>query len=65
MTFQHGISTSNSKIEYAIGLVNMMDKNNAELISDISHKIVKEIAPEELDIFDDIKEELLKTLTIL
>ena len=42
-----------------------MDKNNAELISDISHKIVKEIAPEELDIFDDIKEELLKTLTIL
>ena len=37
-----------------------MDKNSEELASNLSYKIVKEMAPEELDLFDDIKEEFLE-----
>ena len=37
-----------------------MEKNSNELISRLSYEIVREIAPDELDLFDDIKEEFLK-----
>jgi len=37
-----------------------MAKNIEELASFLSYEIVKEVAPEELDLFDDIKEEYLK-----
>ena len=37
-----------------------MDKNSEELASNLSYEIVKEMAPEELDLFDDIKEEFLE-----
>lgn len=37
-----------------------MDKNSEELASHLSYEIVKEMAPEELDLFDDIKEEFLE-----
>jgi len=38
----------------------MIDINIEELASSLSYEIVKEVAPEELDLFDDIKEEYLK-----
>lgn len=37
-----------------------MDKNREELASRLSYEIIKEMAPDELDLFDDIKEEYLK-----
>jgi hypothetical protein len=37
-----------------------MDKNSEELASRLSYEIIKEVAPNELDLFDDIKEEYLK-----
>lgn len=37
-----------------------MDKNSAELASRLSYEIIKEVASDELDLFDDIKEEYLK-----
>ena len=37
-----------------------MEKNSEELASHLSYEIVKEMAPEELDLFDDIKEEFLE-----
>ncbi|MCZ7382179.1 MAG: hypothetical protein O8C64_11505 [Candidatus Methanoperedens sp.] len=37
-----------------------MDKNSEELASRLSYEIIKEVAPDELDLFDDIKEEYLK-----
>lgn len=37
-----------------------MEKNNEELASRLSYEIVKEVAPDELDLYDDIKEEFLK-----
>ncbi len=38
----------------------MMDKNSEELASLLSYEIIKEVAPDELDLFDDIKEEYIK-----
>jgi hypothetical protein len=35
-------------------------KNSEELVSRLSYEIVKEVAPDELDLFDDFKEEFLK-----
>jgi hypothetical protein len=40
--------------------VKKMDKNNEQLASRLSYEIIKEVAPNELDLFDDIKEEYLK-----
>ena len=37
-----------------------MEKNSEELASLLSYEIVKEVAPDELDLFDDFKEEFLK-----
>ena len=37
-----------------------MDKNNEELVTRISFEVVKEVAPDEADLFDDIKEEFFK-----
>ncbi len=37
-----------------------MEKNSEELVSRLSYEIVKEVAPDELDLFDDFKEEFLK-----
>ena len=37
-----------------------MGKNSEELVSRLSYEIVKEVAPDELDLFDDFKEEFLK-----
>lgn len=37
-----------------------MEKDNEELVSRLSYEVVKEVAPDELDLFDDIKEEFLK-----
>ena len=37
-----------------------MEKNNKELVSRLSYEIVKEVAPDELDLFDDINEEFLR-----
>ena len=37
-----------------------MEKNSEELVSHLSYEIVKEVAPDELDLFDDFKEEFLK-----
>ncbi len=37
-----------------------MVKNSEELVSHLSYEIVKEVAPDELDLFDDIKEEFLE-----
>jgi hypothetical protein len=37
-----------------------MDKNSEELASRLSYEIIKEVAPDELDLFEDIKEEYLK-----
>ncbi len=37
-----------------------MDKSSEELASRLSYEIIKEVAPDELDLFDDIKEEYLK-----
>ena len=41
-------------------VVKKMGNNIEELASSLSYEIVKEVAPEELDLFDDIKEEYLK-----
>ena len=37
-----------------------MEKSSEELLSHLSYEIVKEVAPGELDLFDDFKEEFLK-----
>jgi len=37
-----------------------MEKKREELVSQLSYEIAKEMAPEELDLFNDIKEEFLK-----
>lgn len=37
-----------------------MDQNREELVSTLSYKVVQKTAPEELDIFDDIKEEFIE-----
>ena len=37
-----------------------MQKNSEELASRLSYEIVKEVAQDELDLYDDIKEEFLK-----
>ena len=37
-----------------------MQKNSEELVSRLSYEIVKEAAPDELDLFDDFKEAFLK-----
>lgn len=37
-----------------------MERNSEELVSRLSYEIVKEVAPDELDLFDDFKEEFLK-----
>ena len=37
-----------------------MNKNSKEFASNLSYEIVKEMAPEELDLFDDIKEEFFE-----
>lgn len=37
-----------------------MEKNSEEFASRLSYEIVKEMAPEELDLFDDIKEEFFE-----
>lgn len=37
-----------------------MEKNSEELTSRLSYEVVKEVAPDELDLFDDFKEEFLK-----
>lgn len=37
-----------------------MDTKNEELVARISYEVVKEVAPDEVDLFDDIKEEFLK-----
>ena len=37
-----------------------MERNNEELVSRLSYEIVKEVAPEELDLFTDFKEKFLK-----
>ena len=37
-----------------------MEKNSEELISRLSYEIVKELAPDELDLFEDFNEEFLK-----
>ncbi len=37
-----------------------MEKKSEELVSRLSYEVVKEVAPDELDLFDDIKEEFLK-----
>jgi hypothetical protein len=36
------------------------DDNELDLMSKLSYDIVKDVAPEELDLFDDIKQEFLK-----
>lgn len=38
----------------------MVDKNSEELASLLSYEIIKEVAPDELDLFDDLKEEYIK-----
>lgn len=38
----------------------MIDKNIEKLASQLSYEIIKEVEPNELDLFDDIKEEYLK-----
>ena len=37
-----------------------MEKNSEELVSRLSYEIVKDVAPDELDLFEDVKEEFLK-----
>ena len=37
-----------------------MEKNSEELVAHLSYEIVKEVAQDELDLFDDLKEEFLK-----
>ena len=37
-----------------------MEKNSEELVSRLSYEIVREVAPDELDLFGDIKEEFFK-----
>ena len=37
-----------------------MDKKSEELAARLSYEIIKEVAPDELDLFDDLKEEYLK-----
>jgi len=37
-----------------------MDIKNEELVTRISFEVVKEVAPDEVDLFDDIKEEFFK-----
>ena len=37
-----------------------MERNSEELVSQLSYEIVKEVAPDELDLFDDFKEEFFK-----
>lgn len=37
-----------------------MEKNRKELASRLSYEIVRDVAPDELDLFDDFKEEFLK-----
>jgi len=37
-----------------------MEKKSEELVSRLSYEVVKEVAPDELDLFDDIKEVFLK-----
>jgi hypothetical protein len=37
-----------------------MEIENEELVSRLSFEVVKEVAPDELDLFDDIKAEFLK-----
>jgi len=37
-----------------------MEKSEEGLLSSLSYEIVKEVAPDELDLFDDFKEEFLK-----
>lgn len=37
-----------------------MDKESEELASRLSYEVIKEVAPDELDLFEDIKEEYLK-----
>ena len=37
-----------------------MVMNNEEFVSNLSYEVVKEIAPDEIDLFEDIKEEFLR-----
>ena len=37
-----------------------MEKNSEELVAHLAYEIVKEVAQDELDLFDDLKEEFLK-----
>lgn len=40
--------------------VSTIEKGNKELVSRLSHEVLEEVAPDELDLFDDIKEEFIK-----